>query len=81
MRWAELFGVGLVLAGSALLNLIGLNQEGFGNTYYAAAVLSMIVGNERRGIGRDLRSLASQTVEIPLVSTRLNCLNVAAAAA
>src|SRR5947209_2821862 len=42
LRWAELFGVGLVLGGSALLNLIGLNQEGFGNTYYAAAVWSML---------------------------------------
>src|SRR5947209_20192820 len=42
VRWAEVLGVGLVLSGSALLNLIGLNQEGFGNTYYAAAVWSML---------------------------------------
>jgi hypothetical protein len=41
----------------------------------------VVVGNERRGIGRDLRALASQAVQIPMASGPLNCLNVAAAAA
>jgi tRNA G18 (ribose-2'-O)-methylase SpoU len=42
---------------------------------------TMIVGNERWGIAHELESMAVQTVEIPLISRRLNCLNVAAAAA
>ncbi len=32
----------LILGLSAALNLVALNQEGFGNTYYAAAVWSML---------------------------------------
>jgi tRNA G18 (ribose-2'-O)-methylase SpoU len=42
---------------------------------------ALVVGNERRGIADDLRSLASCAVEIPLAAGRLNTLNVAAAAA
>jgi SpoU rRNA Methylase family len=42
---------------------------------------AVVVGNERRGIGRDLRALASQAVQIPMAPGPLNCLNVAAAAA
>ncbi len=34
--------LGGVLLLSALLNLVGLDREGFGNTYYAAAVWSML---------------------------------------
>src|SRR5947209_15289447 len=36
---------------------------------------ALIVGNERRGIARDLQDLATHTVEIPVVSNQLNCLN------
>jgi hypothetical protein len=36
----EAVGVCGVLFLSALLNLVGLDQEGFGNTYYAADVPS-----------------------------------------
>lgn len=42
---------------------------------------AVVVGNERRGIGRDLRALAAQAVQIPMAPGPLNCLNVAAAAA
>jgi 4-amino-4-deoxy-L-arabinose transferase-like glycosyltransferase len=38
------FGLATVLLLSAALNLIGLNQEGYANTYYAAAVKSMLTG-------------------------------------
>jgi 4-amino-4-deoxy-L-arabinose transferase-like glycosyltransferase len=38
----EAVGLTAALTLSALLNLVGLNQEGFGNTYYAAAVWSML---------------------------------------
>jgi 4-amino-4-deoxy-L-arabinose transferase-like glycosyltransferase len=34
--------LGAVLLLSALLNLVGLDREGYGNTYYAAAVWSML---------------------------------------
>jgi 4-amino-4-deoxy-L-arabinose transferase-like glycosyltransferase len=39
---AEATALVLVLGLSAGLNLVALNQEGFGNTYYAAAVWSML---------------------------------------
>jgi len=42
---------------------------------------ALIVGNERRGIARDLTSIAHHSVEIPMVSKKINCLNVSAAAA
>jgi hypothetical protein len=34
--WTELGAVSAILAMSAGLNLVALDQEGFGNTYYAA---------------------------------------------
>jgi len=42
---------------------------------------AVIVGNERRGIAREMQSIASHAVQIPLVSRSLNSLNVAAASA
>lgn len=42
---------------------------------------AVIVGNERRGLARDMQTLATQAVRIPLASPTLNSLNVAAAGA
>jgi hypothetical protein len=56
-------------------------QSVYGHRLANGSRPAMIVGNERRGIGHELQSIATQAVEIPLVSRRLNCLNVAAAAA
>jgi tRNA G18 (ribose-2'-O)-methylase SpoU len=42
---------------------------------------AVVVGNERRGVARDVLALAAHRVQIPLASRRLNTLNVAAAAA
>jgi 4-amino-4-deoxy-L-arabinose transferase-like glycosyltransferase len=42
LSWPEAGALTLILALSAGLNLTALNQEGFGNTYYAAAVWSML---------------------------------------
>jgi len=42
---------------------------------------AVLVGNERRGLSHECRELASDAVEIPMQSRRVNCLNVAAASA
>ncbi len=42
---------------------------------------AVVVGNERRGIGKDIEAIADYSVQIPMFSHTLNCLNVAAAAA
>ncbi len=42
---------------------------------------ALVVGNEGLGISGDVRALAHCAVQIPMVSQRINCLNVAAAAA
>ncbi len=42
LSWREAGPLTLILGLSAGLNLVALNQEGFGNTYYAAAVWSML---------------------------------------
>ena len=61
------------------------NAEGAASVYGfrlpAGARPAVVVGNERRGITRDIQCLAQCAVEIPLVSRTLNTLNVAAAAA
>ena len=41
---------------------------------------AVVVGNERRGIARDMQAVASHSVQIPMQSIQLNTLNVAAAA-
>jgi SpoU rRNA Methylase family len=42
---------------------------------------AVVAGNERTGISREVQALATGAVQIPMVSRRLNCLNVAAASA
>lgn len=42
---------------------------------------ALLVGNERRGISRDLLDRVDRTIQIPLASRRLDTINVAAAAA
>ncbi len=42
---------------------------------------ALVVGNERHGVAHELRQMADHTVGIPLHSTRLTSLNVAASAA
>lgn len=42
---------------------------------------AVVVGNERRGVSPEVHRLATGAVEIPMVSRRVNTLNVAAAAA
>ncbi len=43
--------------------------------------LALAVGNERRGIAPDLVRAAKHRIHVPMASRRVNCLNVAAAAA
>jgi tRNA G18 (ribose-2'-O)-methylase SpoU len=43
--------------------------------------LIVVVGNERKGIARNVMHLASRTIQIPMASAHLNTVNVAAAAA
>ena len=42
---------------------------------------AVTVGNERRGLSHKFREAATHAVEIPMVSRKINCLNVAAASA
>jgi hypothetical protein len=49
--------------------------------FRAGRDFAVLVGNERRGISRQFRDLATDAVQIPMRSGRLNCLNVAAASA
>ena len=42
---------------------------------------SVMVGNERRGLSYDCTKLATDKVQVPMFSRRINCLNVAAASA
>jgi SpoU rRNA Methylase family len=41
---------------------------------------AVVVGNERKGVSRELLRLADRVIQIPIKSVHLNCLNVAAAA-
>lgn len=41
---------------------------------------AVVVGNERKGVSRELLRLADRVIQIPIQSVQLNCLNVAAAA-
>lgn len=42
---------------------------------------ALVLGNERRGISREVLARADRTIQIPMTSRRLNTINVAAAAA
>ena len=49
--------------------------------YQAGADFTVLVGNERRGLSHDCVKLATDKVQVPMLSRRINCLNVAAASA
>ena len=49
--------------------------------FHAGHEFTVVVGNERRGVSHELASRAKDHVQIPMLSRRINCLNVAAAAA
>jgi tRNA(Leu) C34 or U34 (ribose-2'-O)-methylase TrmL len=42
---------------------------------------ALIAGNERHGISREVTSIATKAIAIPMISKQLNCINVAAASA
>lgn len=42
---------------------------------------TLLVGNERRGLSHGARAVATHVAQVPMRSRRINCLNVAAAAA
>jgi hypothetical protein len=49
--------------------------------FNAGREFALAVGNERRGLSHEFSELATDVVEIPMHSRRVNCLNVAAASA
>lgn len=49
--------------------------------FHAGRDFALAVGNERRGLSREVAALATDRVQVPMLSRRINCLNVAAAAA
>lgn len=64
------------------------NLEGAADVYSfrlpAGPQPAVVMGNERRGIGQDIQSLAASRVQIPMFARgggKVNCLNVAAASA
>jgi tRNA G18 (ribose-2'-O)-methylase SpoU len=55
--------------------------ELYGYRLPAGSRPAIVVGNERRGVSPEVRRLTTAVVEIPMVSRRVNTLNVAAAGA
>jgi hypothetical protein len=49
--------------------------------YQVGPDFSVMVGNERRGLSYECAKLATDKVQVPMFSRRINCLNVAAASA
>lgn len=49
--------------------------------YQAGPDFAVLVGNERRGLSYQCVKVATDKVQIPMLSRRINCLNVAAASA
>jgi rRNA methylases len=49
--------------------------------FRAGQRFAVLVGNERRGLSHELASMATDRVQVPMISRRINCLNVAAASA
>lgn len=49
--------------------------------FRAGSDFAVLVGNERRGLSYEIASLATDRVQSPMLSRRINCLNVAAASA
>jgi len=62
----------------AFENLSGA-REVYG--FHAGRDFAVVVGNERRGLSHEFASLARDRVQVPMLSRRINCLNVAAASA
>lgn len=49
--------------------------------FQAGRDFAVLVGNERRGLSHEFSTLATDRVQVPMQSRRINCLNVAAASA
>lgn len=49
--------------------------------FHAGREFAVLLGNERRGLSHEFASLATDRVQVPMFSRRINCLNVAAASA
>jgi hypothetical protein len=49
--------------------------------FHAGCSFAVLLGNERRGLSHEFASLATDRVQVPMFSRRINCLNVAAASA
>ena len=49
--------------------------------YQAGLDFAVLVGNERRGLSYECVKAATDKVQVPMFSRRINCLNVAAASA
>jgi hypothetical protein len=49
--------------------------------YQAGRDFAVMVGNERRGLSYECARLVTDKVQVPMLSRRINCLNVAAASA
>jgi hypothetical protein len=49
--------------------------------YQVGPDFSVMVGNERRGLSYECAKLATDKVQVPMLSRRVNCLNVATASA
>jgi tRNA G18 (ribose-2'-O)-methylase SpoU len=49
--------------------------------FQAGRDFAVLVGNERRGLSHEFATLATDRVQVPMISRRINCLNVAAASA
>jgi len=49
--------------------------------FHAGREFAVLMGNERRGLSHEFASLATDRVQVPMLSRRINCLNVAAASA
>jgi hypothetical protein len=49
--------------------------------YQTGRNFAVLVGNERRGLTYECAKLATDKVQVPMLSRRVNCLNVAAASA
>ena len=64
----------------ALENVSGA-AELYGFRFPTGPTPALVVGNERRGISRELLTLSDRAVQIPMPSPHLNSLNVASAAA
>jgi SpoU rRNA methylase family protein len=49
--------------------------------FHAGRSFAVLLGNERRGLSHECASIATDRAQVPMVSRRIDCLNVAAAAA